>query len=96
MIILPKRTLLKPSFRRKLKDGDIIYWVKDPKKRVVAEIVAHLSFVRVQGGKVFLIHAGGVKDSESRPGRGEVKKVLLADYLRDTRFIGAFVTRLAQ
>lgn len=91
--ILPKTALASKKVQNKIQDGDIIYWVKDPRKRVVGEIVAHLSFVRVKDGRSYLIHAGGTKDSASKPGGGVVKEVLMADYLRDTRFIGAFVTR---
>jgi hypothetical protein len=93
VIILPKTALVSRKVQKQLQDGDIIYWVKDPKKRVVGEIVAHLSFVRVKDGKAYLIHANGSKDSASKSGGGVVKEVLMADYLRDTRFIGAFVTR---
>jgi hypothetical protein len=94
VIILPKTALASRKVQKQLQDGDIIYWVKDPKKRVVGEIVAHLSFVRVKDGKAFLIHAAGTKDSETKPGGGVVKEVLMADYLRDMRFIGAFITRI--
>jgi hypothetical protein len=96
VIVLPKATLSTRKFQKQLRDGDILYWVKDPKKRVVEEIVAHLSFVQVKGGSVFLIHAAGTKDSATRPGGGAVKEVPFAAYLRDTRFIGAFVTRFEQ
>ncbi|MHB8844718.1 MAG: C40 family peptidase [Nitrospirota bacterium] len=96
VIIMPKTALASRKVQKQLQDGDIIYWVKDPKKRVVGEIVAHLSFVRVKDGTAYLIHAGGTKDSASKPGGGMVKEVLMADYLRDTRFIGAFVTRFDQ
>jgi cell wall-associated NlpC family hydrolase len=93
IIILPKLALASRKVQKQLQDGDIIFWVKDPKKRVVEEIVAHLSFVRVKDGKAYLIHAAGTKDSTSRPGGGAVKEVLMSDYVRDTKFIGAFVTR---
>ena len=96
VIVLPKATLSTRKFQKQLRDGDILYWVKDPKKRVVEEIVAHLSFVQVKGGSVFLIHAAGTKDSATRPGGGAVKEVPFAAYLRDTRFIGVFVTRFEQ
>lgn len=96
VIILPKIALASRPVQKQLQDGDIIYWVKDPRKRVVGEIVAHLSFVRLKDGKAHLIHASGTKDRSSKPGGGMVKEVLMADYLRDTRFIGAFVTRIEQ
>jgi len=94
--ILPKNVLATRVLQKKLQDGDIIYWVKDPKKRVVEEIVAHLSIVRIKSGKPYLIHAAGDKDRENKPGGGVVKEVPFADYVRNMRFIGAFVTRFEQ
>jgi len=94
--ILPKNTLVLRAVQKKLQDGDIVFWVKDPKKRVVEEIVAHLSIVRVRNNKPYLIHAAGDKDRENRPGGGVVKEVPFADYVRNMRFIGAFVTRFEQ
>ena len=96
VIILPKQTLQTKKLQKQLQDGDIIYWVKDPKKRVVEEIVAHLSFVHIKNGKTHLIHAAGTKASASKTGGGMVKEVPFADYVRDTKFIGAFVTRFEQ
>jgi hypothetical protein len=94
--ILPKKVLATQAFRKKLQDGDIIYWVKDPQKRVVDEVVAHLSIVRIKSGKPYLIHAAGDKDRQDKPGGGMVKEVPFSDYVRSTRFIGAFVTRFEQ
>jgi cell wall-associated NlpC family hydrolase len=96
VVILPRQTLLSKKLQKQLQDGDIIYWVKDPKRRAVEEIVAHLSFVHIKNGKAFLIHAAGTKDSATKTGGGMVKEVTFADYVRDTKFIGAFVTRLEQ
>jgi len=93
VIILPKQSLANKQFQTKLQDGDIIYWVKDPKKRVGEEIVAHLSFIQIKDGRPHLIHASGSKDNDTRRGGGVVKEVLLSDYLKDTKCIGAFVTR---
>ncbi len=94
--ILPKRTLLTAKFRKQLADGDIIYWVKDPKKRVVGEIVAHLSFIHIKEGRPFLIHASGTKTTGTHQGGGSVREVPFAEYARATKFIGAFVTRFEQ
>jgi hypothetical protein len=94
--ILSKSVLASRVLQKKLRDGDIIYWVKDPKKRVVEEIVSHLSIVHIKSGKPYLIHAAGDKDSEGRPGGGVVKEVPFADYVQNTRFIGAFITRFEQ
>ncbi len=94
--ILPKSILATRALQKKLQDGDIVFWVKDPKKRVVEEIVAHLSIVRIKGGKPYLIHASGDKDRPDRPGSGVVKEVFFGDYIRTMKFIGAFVTRFEQ
>jgi cell wall-associated NlpC family hydrolase len=93
MDILPKKVLLSKALQQNLHDGDIVYWVKDPKKRVVDEIVAHLSIVHIKYGKPYLIHASGDKDREGRPGGGVVKEVLFSGYVRHMKFIGALVTR---
>jgi hypothetical protein len=92
--ILPKNSLASRAFQNKLHDGDIVFWVKDPKKRVVEEIVAHLSIVRVKSGRPYVIHAAGSKNQGGRTNGGAVKEVLFADYVRTTRFIGAFITRV--
>jgi hypothetical protein len=92
--ILPKPVLASRSFQKKLQDGDVIYWAKDPKKRVNEEIIAHLSIVHIKSGKPYLIHAAGIKEKEGNPGGGSVKEVLFADYVHSMRFIGAFVTRI--
>ncbi len=94
--ILGKNTLALSGFQKKLQDGDIIFWVKDPKKRVIDEIVAHLSIVVMKSGKPYLVHASGNKDYKGSPGSGVVKEVTLAEYVHNMRFIGAFVTRFEQ
>lgn len=91
--ILSKKVLATKAFQQNLKDGDIIYWVKDPKKRVVEEIVAHLSIVSIKGGKPYIIHASGSKNGQGTPDGGKVKEVRFSDYVRSMKFIGAFVTR---
>jgi hypothetical protein len=94
--ILPKNLLSTGTLQKKLRDGDIVYWVKDPKKRVVEEIVAHLSIVRIKTGKAYVIHAAGDKDRAGKPGGGVVKEVPFGDYVKNMRFIGAFVTRFEE
>ncbi len=94
--ILPKNILAARTLQKKLQDGDIVYWVKDPKKRVNDEIVSHLSIVHVKSGKPYIIHAAGSKSQWGTPNGGVVKEVPLADYVRNMRFIGAFVTRFMQ
>ncbi len=91
--ILPRRTLALRAFQRKLQDGDIVFWVKDPRKRAVGEIVGHLSVIRLQRGVPYVIHASGSKDRPGRRGGGVVKEVRFSDYVRTMPFIGAFITR---
>jgi cell wall-associated NlpC family hydrolase len=94
--ILPKNVLLSRTVQKNLQDGDIIFWVKDPKKRVVEEIVAHLSVVHIKSGRPYIIHAAGSKSQWGTPNGGVVKEVPFSDYVRNMRFIGAFVTRFEQ
>lgn len=96
VIVIPKASLATRKVQQRLRDGDIVFWVKDPSKRVVEEIVAHLAIVRIKNGLPFLIHASGSKNKWSTPNGGMVKEVPFADYLRDTKFIGAFVTRFEE
>jgi hypothetical protein len=79
----------------RLKTGDLLFFIKKPEKRVVEEIVGHLGIVKVEEkrdnrlpGETYLIHASGAKGKG-----GEVKKVLLRDYLSRTVYIGARITR---
>jgi hypothetical protein len=91
--ILPPTELLKGV--KRLKSGDIVFFVKKPEKRKVGEIIGHIGIVRVEksqkgGGKgeAYLIHASGIKGKG-----GMVKEVLLKDYLSGMPFIGARITR---
>ncbi len=72
----------------KLQSGDMVFFVKSPSKRVVGEIIGHIGIIKREGEQVFLIHASG-----SKKRGGIVKKLLLADYLADTNFIGFKVSR---
>ncbi len=94
--ILPKNVLATKALQKKLRDGDIIYWVKDPKKRAADEIVAHLAIIHIKTGRPYLIHASGSKDRPGAPGGGVVKEVPFAEYVHSMGFIGAFVTRFEQ
>lgn len=71
-----------------LKSGDMLYFVKDPDKRFKDEIVGHIGIVKKEADTLYLIHASGVKNK-----CGEVKKVLLNEYLRSMRYIGVKVGR---
>jgi len=74
-----------------LQNGDLVFFIKKPEKRVVGEMVGHLGFVSRSGADVFLIHASGNKN-----GAGSVKKVSLPDYLENMPFAGIRVMRFAQ
>jgi len=71
-----------------LKSGDIVFFIKDPDKRVVGEIVGHIGIVKVEEGNVYLIHASGRKNKG-----GRVVKLPLADYTVNMPFVGILVTR---
>ena len=83
--ILPSEHLLKGL--RKLKSGDILFFVKKPEDRKVEEIIGHIGIVKVER-EVYLIHASGTKGKG-----GEVKKVLLKEYLLKMPFVGAKIAR---
>jgi len=81
---------------KRLKSGDIIFFIKASKKRLAGEIVGHMGIIKIEGAvqntatnrTVYLIHASGIK------GRGGVvKKSLLSSYIRHMPFIGAKITR---
>lgn len=71
-----------------LLDGDFIYFIKSPEKRVTDEIVGHIGIIKKEGGELFLIHASGSKNKG-----GSVKKVLLTDYIESMPFTGVRVGR---
>ncbi len=71
-----------------LLDGDLVFFIRSPEKRVSDEIVGHMGIIRKEGGKAYLIHASGVKNKG-----GSVMEVLLSDYLASMPFAGVRVTR---
>ncbi len=91
--ILPKNELLRMENLGKLKSGDLIFFVKDPAKRVVSEVIGHLGIIKVENGTHWLIHASGTKASADGAGGGLVKKVGLVDYFSSMNFIGVKFTR---
>jgi hypothetical protein len=84
--MLPLGELMKEM--QKLKTGDIIFFIKNPKKRISEEIVGHIGIIKIENKKIYLIHAGGIKSKG-----GAVKKVLFKDYIKSMPFIGAKITR---
>lgn len=82
------RKLAMPKASVVLKSGDIVYFVKDPKRRVVGEVVGHIGILKQENDDLYLIHASGSKNRG-----GVVKKVLFADYVGSMPFIGVIVSR---
>ncbi len=74
-------------------NGDIIFFIKAPEKRVVGEIVGHIGIIAVKEGMPYLIHASGTKKSAASDGGGSVKSLPLADYIEKMKFIGVRITR---
>jgi hypothetical protein len=74
--------------KQSVKDGDFIFFVKSPEKRVADEIVGHIGIIKWEGNDLYLIHASGVKN-----GGGEVRKVLFLDYVRRMPFAGVRASR---
>lgn len=70
-----------------MKNGDIIFFVKDPSKSVKGEIVGHLGILEVSED-VYLIHAKGTKNKG-----GKVVRERLKNYLDKTKYIGFIITR---
>jgi hypothetical protein len=71
-----------------LKEGDIIFFVKRPEKRIYGEVIGHMGIIKIEAGRTFLVHASGTKKSG-----GEVRKVELLQYISKMPYIGAKVTR---
>jgi hypothetical protein len=93
MDILSSEILLRGL--EKLRSGDIIFFINDALQREKGEIVGHIGIIKVEqnlkgsgGREVYIIHASGTKEKG-----GEVKKVLLKDYISKMPFIGAKITR---
>jgi hypothetical protein len=72
----------------KLKEGDIIFFVKRPERRICDEVIGHMGIIKIERGTPLLIHAAGTKKSG-----GVVRKVDLGQFIRKMPYIGAKVTR---
>lgn len=96
VVIITKDELSKTvgaSGRSSLQDGDIIFFIKEPSRRAVGEIVGHIGIISVKAGVPYLIHASGRKDNADSKGNGIVKLVRLSEYAENMRFVGVRVTR---
>lgn len=71
-----------------LKNGDFIFFVKSPGKRIEDEIVGHIGIIKREGDSLYLVHASGRKNKG-----GEVEKVLFYGYVNSMPFAGVRVGR---
>jgi hypothetical protein len=85
--MIPKKNILQALDR--LRNGDIVFFVKAPEKRVQDEIIGHIGIIKREQDHVYLISAFGQKNRG-----GMVKKALLSAYSAEMPFIGIQVTRM--
>lgn len=85
--IIPVKNI--PDASKKLKSGDIVYFIKPPDTRIVGEIVGHIGIIKREGDDVYLIHASGSKNKG-----GIVKKVPFLQYTGGMKFIGIMAGRM--
>jgi hypothetical protein len=78
-----------PKMLNRLQNGDLVFFVKDPKKRVSGEIVGHIGIIKMEADKTYLVSAFGRKNRG-----GKVRKILLSEYGREMPFVGIRVSRL--
>ena len=87
--VLPKKEIGQALRKTLFKSGDLVFFVKDPARRVVGEVIGHMGILAAQGGQIWLIHAHGTKKMG-----GAVAQTRFGDYARSMPFIGIIVTRL--
>jgi hypothetical protein len=85
--MISKQEVLNILFR--LKNGDIVFFVRAPEQRQENEIVGHIGIIKREQDEVYLISAVGQKNKG-----GKVKKTLLSEYRAEMPFIGIKLTRL--
>jgi hypothetical protein len=73
----------------RLRNGDIVFFIKAPARRVSGEIVGHMGVIKIEEENVYLISASGQKKKG-----GMVKKTLFSEYSAGMPFVGMRVTRL--
>ena len=71
-----------------LRSGDIIFFVRNPRKRVADEIIGHIGIIKEEQDIAYMIHASGLKNKG-----GKVKKTLFEEYIKTMPFIGIRATR---
>jgi len=85
--MLPKQDV--PKMLNRLRSGDLVFFVKNPQKRVSGEIIGHIGIVKIEADKTYLVSAFGRKNRG-----GKVRKILLSEYGREMPFVGIRVSRL--
>jgi len=85
--MIPKKDIL--TVLAGLKNGDIVFFVKNPEMRVAGEIIGHIGIIKREQETVYLISAFGQKNKG-----GKVKKSLFSAYSAEMPFVGIKVTRL--
>ena len=78
-----------PNMQNMLRNGDLVFFVKDPKKRVSGEIIGHIGIIKTEEEKTYLVSAFGRKNRG-----GTVRKILLSEYSAAMPFAGIRVSRL--
>ena len=78
-----------PNMQSRLQNGDLVFFVKDPQKRVSGEIVGHIGIIKIDAEKTYLVSAFGRKNRG-----GTVRKIPLSDYSAGMPFAGIRVSRL--
>jgi hypothetical protein len=77
---------------KKLKSGDIFFFITPPEKRKVNECVGHIGIIKIEekpaAKEIYLIHASGLKNRG-----GSVKIILLQDYISKMPFVGVKISR---
>ncbi|MHB8880741.1 MAG: hypothetical protein ACYC69_04415 [Thermodesulfovibrionales bacterium] len=89
VMIIHRRDIMRHAER--FRNGDIIFFVRSPHKRVSDEIIGHIGIIKKESEAVSLVHASGLKNKG-----GKVSKTLLADYIKTMPFIGIRATRFEE
>jgi len=88
--ILPLREVKQGM--KKLKSGDIFFFITPPEKRKINECIGHIGIIKIEekpaAKEIYLIHASGLKNKG-----GSVKKILLQDYVSRMPFVGVKISR---
>ncbi len=78
-----------PNMQSRLQNGDLVFFVKDPKKRVSGEIIGHIGVIKIEAETTYLVSAFGRKNRG-----GTVRKIPLSEYCTGMSFAGIRVSRL--